>query len=205
MTEITHEQIRDLLPDSLHSVLDDHTRAMVEEHLHSCSECASEMRVLKMVMNAPSFAPMIDAVTVSSAILPYGGVPVQERPAGGRVWKMTLAFAAAAVLLLAVVTRDTKTANPVTIVPKPVASAPVAAIKNTASAPVSVLTTPAVVNAVTHSKLAGELQVAVGLDGLSDGNIAQLARELDGLDALPSADPEHLGVSDPNSGNEGGL
>ena len=196
MTETTHEQIRDLLPDALHGTLDAERATIVESHLHGCAECAAEMRVLRMVMDAPSFAPMIDAVKVSSAILPYGGVPAERPRARPLVWQTALAVAA--VVLVAVTLMIRGTAAPLPPVAQP----------RVASVPAPVTSAPATAEPVVTAKATPpvkELQVAVGLDGLSDGSIAQLSRELDGLDGLPSAEPETLGVSDPLATGDSGI
>ena len=202
MTDITHEQIRDVLPDALHGKLDEERRRTVESHLRSCAECASEMRVLQMVKDAPSFAPMIDAVKVSSAILPYGGVPVERPVARPRVWQVALAAAAVVIVAVSMFARGSS-APVVSGNPRQVVSVPAAG----GSASPAIGDSPAVMKSPTvsvqHSKPVEELQVAVGLEGLSDGSIAQLAREIDGLDGLPSAEPENLGVSDPTAVEDG--
>ena len=205
MTEITHGQVRDLLPDVLHARIGDRERALVESHLHSCAECASEMRVLQMVKNSSSFAPMIDAVKVSSAILPYGGVPTERPATRPRAWQLALAVAAVALIAVTLIPRGNQPNVPAVNTPATVAVAPGATTLpvSSARAPESVKAT-----AVTPAKVASagkELQVAAGLAVLSDGSIAQLVRELEGLDGLPSAEPENLGVSDPNIGGEGGA
>jgi anti-sigma factor RsiW len=200
MTDITHEEVRDALPDLIHGNLDAEQRAVLENHLRSCAECASEMRVLQMVKDAPSFAPMVDAVKIASVIPPYGGVPVERPRISTRVWQMA-AFATVAVALIAVtlVSRGTQTPAP-TPTPAVVVSTPVAG-----AAPSATPTSVPAQNAVKPPavKPARELQVA-GLDGLSDGSVEQLARELDGLDGLPSAEPENLGVGDPTSAGGSG-
>jgi hypothetical protein len=118
-----------------------------------------------------------------------------------------MALAAAAVVVVAVTMFARGGQVPVV----PGASHQVAAVP--APAPVAkgapaVAVAPAAINsrASDHvSKPVKELQVAVGLEGLSDVSLAQLSRELDGLDGLPSPEPENLGVSDPTAGGEGGL
>ena len=205
MTELTHEQIRDILPDYLHGHVDPALRATIESHLHGCAECASEMRVLRMVNDAPSFAPMIDAVKVSSAILPYGGIPAEPARPRTRVQQMVLATAAVVLIAVTTFSRFTPQSPTVASVPKQTATPVTAPVTKVASAPTVVPALPAVVKSSSAVKPVGELQVAAGLDGLSDKSVAQLARELDGLDGLPSADPENLGVSDPTAGNEGGI
>ena len=197
MTEMTHEQVRDLLPDVINATADDARRKEVEDHLRSCAGCASEMRVLQMVKDAPSFAPMIDAVKVSSRILPYGGIPAERERPKTRVWTMLAAVAAVAVIAVTAISRGTQTP----VVPR--ASAPqVATTAPAVAAPAAIETkradSPATA-AVAQPVKSPELQVAVGLDDLSEGNIKQLASELEGFDGLPSAEPENIDISGSNA------
>ena len=205
MVEMTHEQVRDLLPDVLHARIGDRERALVESHLRSCAECASEMRVLQMVKSAPSFAPMIDAVKVSSAILPYGGVTAERPAARPRAWQLAVLVAAVALIAVTLIPRGNQPNVPTVNTPATVAVAPGATTLPVSSARVPESISASAVEPTRVASGRKELQVAVGLDDLSDGNIAQLVRELEGLDGLPSAEPEHLGVSDPNNGGEGGA
>ena len=197
MTDITHEQIRDSLPDLVNARLDSESRAQIESHLRSCAECASEVRVLQMVKNAPSFAPMIDAVKVSSSILPYGGIPAERPKTTTRVWQTLAALAAVVLVGVTVISRDTQDVRVPAGIPSKVAlgSSP----KATPAQVVTRTDSPAR-NAAAAAPKPRELQVAVGLDGLSDGSLAQLASEIGSLDGLPSSEPENLGVADPNSG-----
>lgn len=209
MTDITHGEARDLIPEILHGTVDENRRRAIEAHLASCSECASEMRVLQMVKDAPSFAPVIDASRVASAIVPYAGI-LPERPRAAPRY-LQLAVAITAVALVGV-TMFVRSASPpvVTTPPAHVVSAPPAAASPATPSP----ETPSVASAAISPSLSSvgsparqpsrELQAAAGLDGLSDVSVAQLMREIDGLDGLPSSEPETLGVGDPTTGREGG-
>src|SRR6266545_717973 len=104
MTEMTHDEIRELLPDLLHGGLSADVRAAVEIHLASCAECAEELAVLRMVKDAPSFAPAIDAVKIASQIAPYGAV-VQGEPVRVREWRLVATLAAAVILVSIVIWR----------------------------------------------------------------------------------------------------
>lgn len=194
MTEITHDEVREALPELLHGNVDADLRIVLENHLRGCAECGKEMRVLQLVKDAPSFAPRIDAVKVAAAIPPYGGVPA-ERPSRSKViWRMASAVAVVMVVVATFVSRTDR--------------APIAKPARVASAGVTpevVKTTPRSATAPIRApkpraaEPARELQVAVGLDGLSDGSVAQLVKDLDGLDGLPSPEPENLGVGDPGT------
>ncbi len=209
MTDMTHEQIRDLLPDVMHAAVDDAHRKQIEEHLRSCSECASEMRVLQMVKDAPSFAPTIDAVKVASVIPPYGGVP-EARPRTQLAWQTaTLAIAAVALIAVSVIrSNQLGGSGSAASVEQPASPERIAKlIRDTSNHLPSVnVSTPHQTVASAHTSVkqkSHELQVAVGLDELSDGNLRQLASELDGLDGLPAAEPENIDVTT-NSGSGGG-
>src|SRR2546430_2384122 len=136
MTNITHDEIRDALPDLLHGNVDAGRRAGIENHLRSCAECASELRVLQMVKDAPSFAPMIDAVKVAGAIAPYGGIPVERPRPTTRKFQWAVAAAAVVLVAAALVLRGVSTPVSRTIAPNKVASVP-ATIPTTTSPAIS--------------------------------------------------------------------
>jgi len=201
MTDFTHDEIRDALPELLYGSLGAARRAEIEAHLRGCAECAVELRALQMVKDAPSFAPRIDAVRISAMIAPYGGVPA-ERPRRTRlVWQMATLAAALVLVVTAVVSRRNRESA---VTPRQVASSPAVNPPPTKIAVVptaAVKVNPPAPHVVTR---AHELQVAVALDGLSDGSVAQLVKDLERLDDLPSPEPENLGVGDPASGTVGG-
>lgn len=204
MTDITHDEIRDMLPDLLHAGLDPDRRQVVEDHLRSCAGCASEMRVLQMVKDAPSFAPMIDAVKVASAIPPYGGVPAERPRARNRIGQMAIAIAAVVLVAVTVMSRGNSSSTAVPAAPAAVASAPVTAPERPSIA-MPAATLPASAPKSTAQGKAAELQIATRIDDLSDGSVAALLNEIDGLDGLPSAEPAKLGVGDPATAGEGGA
>jgi anti-sigma factor RsiW len=204
MTDITHDDIRDTLPDLLHDNVSADRRRAVEDHLRGCAECAAEMRVLQMVQTAHSFAPMIDAVKVSSAIPPYARIPLAAPQPTTRVWRMAVASAAVVLLAVTLVLRSSSAPASAGAPAVAVASAPAQpAGVNAAQPVVSVPSVGAPKAALQPPKR--ELQVAATLDGLSDGSVARLVSEIDALDGLPSAEPENLGVGDPATDEEGGL
>lgn len=203
MTEMTHDEVRDELPDMLHGAGDARRREAIEAHLKSCASCAAELRVLQMVKGAPSFAPMIDAVRIASAIPPYGGVP-SERPASrARTWQMGAAVAAVVIIVGTVITRGTSAPDapprgavvsaPVTVgADAPTVGAPAAPpLTPPAAAPVP----PPVASPPQRQR--GELQVADRLTDLPDQDVVRLLDAITGLDGLPSTEPEDLGVGDP--------
>lgn len=201
MTDINHQQIRDLLPDVVNDTVGGEQRRQIEDHLRSCSECASEMRVLQMVRDAPSFAPMIDAVTVSSKILPYGGVPVERPRSKFRAWQMVAAVAAVLLVALTLVPRASQPVRAPGVAAPQVAVSPT---KPTNQIGTITRTDSPARKAVVRAPAIRELQVAAGLEDLSDGNLARLANDLGALDGLPSEEPENLGVADAIRASGGG-
>jgi anti-sigma factor RsiW len=199
MTDITHDEVRDALPDVVNGTIEGSRRRQIEDHLRSCTECASELRVVRMVKDAPSFAPMIDAVKVSSGIAPYGGVATPRPRTSTRMWQTLAAVAAVVVIAVTAVSRGHQ-------------ASPIPAVKNRQvaaalpPAPTHATVTPSTDSPAKKAAAPSrphELQVAVALDDISDGNLARLASELDGLDGLPSAEPENLGVADPGAESGG--
>ena len=215
MTDITHDETRDALPDLLHGTLERSKRDAVEKHLASCAECAAELELLRMAKAAPSFAPMIDAARIASVIPPYSRIlpeTVRQRPS--RYWQLATAAAAVVVLVVgALVLSRTGTPGGVSPEQSRVASAPsgqpiLKSIPEKGPAPAPVVVPSVRVEAKNiRAPKPNELQLATGLEGVPDARVAQLLRELDKLDGLPSPDPEPLGVGDAvnGPGGEGGL
>jgi hypothetical protein len=144
---------------------------------------------------------MIDAVAVSSKILPYGGIRVERPRPKIRAWQMLSAVAAVLLVALTLIPRASQPVR------TPGAAAPQVAVSpTTPTNPVSAITrtdSPAR-SSVTRAPAIRELQVAAGLEDLSDRNLAQLANDLGALDGLPSEEPENLGVADAISASGGG-
>lgn len=203
MTDITHDEMRDALPDLLHGTLGRNRRDAVENHLASCPECAAELDVLRMARDAPSFAPRIDAAKIASVIPPYARMlpePARQRPS--RQWQLARAVAAVVLVVGALVLSRAGTSGRMPSPQSRVASAPatqptVESVpkKGSARVPKAGPASPVATKTVRAAK-PNELQLATGLEGVPDERIVQLLRELDKLDALPSTEPEPLGVGD---------
>ena len=99
MNNCTDITIQEMLPDLLHSTLSADTRERVEAHLATCGECREEEEVLRTVMRAAVFAPMIDVEGVVRRIPPYQKItPAVELPARPRM----VSWLVAAALTIAV-------------------------------------------------------------------------------------------------------
>ena len=68
MFDCANVEMRELLPELVAGTLDAPTRARVEEHVTSCTECASELETLRAVRGAYSAVPAIDVRRVVAAL-----------------------------------------------------------------------------------------------------------------------------------------
>src|SRR5260370_23965838 len=86
MNECTDSNIREMLPDLLHSTLAPDAKGRIEAHLATCEECREDLEVLRTIKGAAIFAPAIDVERVVRQIPPYRPiVPATERPASTRI------------------------------------------------------------------------------------------------------------------------
>ena len=189
MNKCTVLDIQEVLPDLLHGKLDARARARVEAHVASCKECTEDLEVLRTVKSAAVFIPAIDVDRVVRQIPPYRViVPAAQVPTRSRVVSWLVAASLAVVVLGG--------GSLLMIQQKP--SAPRVVINDGPDQPggTSRLTLPKAVPTVGQKPPVvpvprpHALAMASGVDGLSDGNLRQLMNEMDGFDALPTAEPE---------------
>jgi hypothetical protein len=190
MNECTEIEINEMLPDMLHQSLAADAVVRLEAHLATCRVCRDDLEILRTVMGASVFTPTINVDRVVRRIPPHQRIlPAVESPATYRAMKW-LAAAAVAFLVIG--------SGSVLMVRQKSASAPT---ERTADSQTSVGTQNPVVietppttgqtrstsrtTAATHA-----LALAADVDGLSDGNLAQLMNEMTSFDALPASEPE---------------
>jgi anti-sigma factor RsiW len=77
MTDCSNAEIRDLLPDYLHEQLPAAAALLVEQHVTSCADCASELALLRSALQV---RPRVVAVDVASIVasLPKPGIVVAK-------------------------------------------------------------------------------------------------------------------------------
>jgi Putative zinc-finger len=189
MNECTLLDIQEVLPDLLHGKLDARARARVEAHVASCKECTEDLEVLRTVKSAAVFIPAIDVDRVVRQILPYRViVPAAQVPTRSRVVSWLVAASLAVVVLGG--------GSLLMIQQKPSAPRVVITDGPDQRGGASRLTLPKPVPTVGQKPpVAPEprphaLAMASGVDGLSDNNLRQLMNDMDGFDALPTAEPE---------------
>jgi hypothetical protein len=193
MNRCPESAIQEMLPDLLHDTLAADARRRVEAHLATCEECREDLKVLRTVQSAAVFAPMIDVDRVVRQIPPYRTiVPAVEQPARTRRVSWLVAATVAIVIVgggSLVLMRDNVTPGstaglrPEPSVPIPSQTTPVDSVTRPP------FTFPSAVVATTEPHTPA-LALAANVDGLSDGDLAQLMDEMNRFDALPASEPE---------------
>ena len=207
MTDCVNTEVRDALPDLLHGRLSAVDTATMKAHVESCAECRAELELLREVRASAPITPALDYARIAASVPAYGGVAVAA-PSRTHVrssFRNIALIAASAVVAFTgwSLTRSSDL-NRSVLSPLAVASAPAAVA---ASPSVSgEVTAPAVSNSASETGK-GETQVAsLSLVGstqdLSDADLEQLVSDLDGLDALPSAEPQSVTPSVEDIGND---
>ena len=98
MSDCPNVEIRELLPDYLGGTLSASRRAEVESHVATCSDCADELAVLRLVREA--YAATTPAVNVAAIV---AALPRKAARPAMRSWRRSQAFQiAAAVSFIAV-------------------------------------------------------------------------------------------------------
>jgi len=194
MNKCTENEIQEMLPDLLHRTLAADTRARVEAHVASCEQCREELEVLRTVMSAAVFAPVINVDQVVRQIPPYQKiVPAVERPATTRIvsWLVaaTMGIAVIGGGSLVLARRDVPNDPTAVVIKEPPVSIPSQGGSEPSRVAGSGSQPDAGVAAVaphTHA-----LALAADVGGLTDGNLEQLMTEMAQFDALPAteADP----------------
>ena len=158
MSDCLNVEIRELLPDYLSGTLSASRRADVESHVATCSDCADELAMLRLVREAYAAATPAMNVKAIVAALPRKA----SRPAT-RSWRSSQAFQiAAAISFIAVggislaVARSFFDGN-ATVVP----------------------------DTVAVSTEAPAISFAGGLSDLGDEDVEALLSALESIDALP--------------------
>jgi anti-sigma factor RsiW len=196
MNDCPDGEMRDLLPGYVHGTLSAAERAAVAAHLESCEDCRTEVALITSASRAFAVAD-VDVARIMRAL------PAPPRRVVRRVFARQAQRVAAAIVIVAVsavtvlalrgkfqgaahqVAKSTEATAPDTqlAAAPPTVSAP-AAIDSPAGA------LPQVQSATRRSP---SMSFGGGISDLSDDQLDALMQELDGLDALPSAEPEtHL-------------
>lgn len=198
MNDCLNAEVRDALPDLLHGRLSALDTATMTAHVESCADCRAELELMREAKASMRIAPRIDAARIAAAIPAYGAVnvvPAQPRESiFARIGALRLAMAAALIAIggwaLSGNLQDnaTEAVQSASTTAAPIVSDPVIAAE---TKPAESVIAPA----------ATEIQVAtLSLVGstadLSDSDLEQLVADLDGLETLPSAEPQSITITD---------
>ena len=194
MSECTHLDMRDLLPDFVRGELTSDSSATLEAHLASCAACRAELRLVRDAHAVLAATPAVDAPRIADAIARSRGVrrdaalAVAEtrrlrsssvRTTSRRVW---LAAAAIAAVATAVVLGSNGTRTSTS------GSTPVIAqIADSTPA----MSTPAGQGPVTTPRAPArdELVMGGGVSDLADADLESLLQALDDVDAELDVEP----------------
>ena len=208
MNDCADGQMRDLLPGYVHRTLSTAERVAVVAHLESCENCRAEVALITSASRAFAVAD-VDVARIVKA-LPAPPRRAVRRTFAGHAQRIAAAIAIVALGALTVVALRGKFQGATHEIAK--TTAPVAAGTELASAPPVQQAAPVAVDspantlppATAAAPRRPSMSFGGGLSDLSDDQLDALMAELDGLDALPSAEPEtHLTPILPPDGGHG--
>jgi len=195
-SECNDISVRDLLPEYVHDTLPAAERARVTRHLEACDACSAEVAVIRSVRSA--FAAVAPKVAIPRIVAALPAAPRPARAAapvlaGGAAfgfWRIAAGLALVALGGTSVVLA--RRVMGVRISPAP-ATAPAIAVAPKAR-PESGATVRQTATALpAHPPAAGAeegVSFGGGFSDLTDDQLKDLLREVDGMQATPSADPE---------------
>jgi len=193
--------VRDALPDFVNHRLSELDAVTISEHVESCADCRAEVAILRDVMNTRPLAPIMNVDRLSVAIPAYA--PLRPRSTGfpmRRTWALAAAAAFVAIGGWAITSRTIDTSAPQVAATLPVTAPSTASVPTTA-APV---TTVAKSENTTKEVQVASLSLVGSTDDLSDSDLESLVAALDGIEAVPSAEPGSVTTTvDDLDGNDG--
>jgi len=198
MNDCADGDMRDRLPGYVHGTLTSAGRSAVAAHLAACADCAAEVELI----SAASRAFAAPAVNVAAIVAALPAPPRRRSPPAfwGHQQRIAAAIGIFAIGALSAIAVHDWGRPPVRVSspPAPMARAGTTVVAAAASpAPSAALVvdspTPAARTPVSVSQGRPAMSFGGGLSDLSDDQLDTLLGELDGLDALPSVEPEtHL-------------
>lgn len=206
MNDCPNADIRDLLPDLVHGRLDAGVRSTVDRHVAGCSDCAAEVALLRDLRATLRRAPALDLSAIAAAVPAYRA-PAKRSWVGWRTAAaitMVVAGGSSLLLLREKVGPDTVAIGhmpapalgaDVTVASTPPDSSPLAVGAEPVVSPAGQSTARPAAQRPAVAE-AGELAMAGGsLGDLSDRELADLLKDIESLDALPTVDVEQAVVS----------
>ena len=205
MNDCVNTEARDALPDLLHGRLSELDTATMRAHVESCADCRAELAIMREARDSLAIVPRMSAAAIAAAIPPYAGASVvRSAPTRASNWNrpMTIRIAVATALVAIGgwafsltrgndAVRQTASTTAVTA-PAPKVAAPVTP-------------SPAIITDEGSTVPSEETEVAsLSLVGstadLTDADLEKLVAELDGMESLPSAEPQTITITDDDFG-----
>ncbi len=190
MNDCVNADVRDALPDFINHRLSELDAATMREHIESCADCKAELELIREARATALLAPKMDVNRIASALPAYAPVRSHSVTARSRrVW--TLAAAAAIVAIGGWALSTSQLTNDAPAVAAVTTAAPVETTAPVMTPPPATVATAPSQKAVTTAKEVdvASLSLVGSTDDLSDEDLETLVAALDGIDAVPSAEP----------------
>ena len=192
MNDCINAGVRDALPDFINNRLSELDAATMREHIESCADCKAEAELIREARATAFLAPKMDVNRIASALPSYAPIRSRSIVIGSR---RTWALAAAAVIVAiggwAISARQVVDDAPAVATAPATRTAPVETALPVAPAPSATVATTQSQKTATTAKEAdvASLSLVGSTNDLSDEDLETLVAALDGIDAMPSAEP----------------
>jgi anti-sigma factor RsiW len=191
VNDCINAEVRDALPDFINHRLSELEATTVREHVESCADCRAEVAILESVRAAAPLAPRLDVNRIAAAVPAYHRIDARSTSfISRRVWALAATALIVAIGGWAVSMRSTSEVSAPAVAV--ISSAPVATTAETASPSVTVpgaKATSPVQSSGTKQIQVASLSLVGSTDDLSDADLENLVAALDGIDAVPAAEP----------------
>ena len=208
MNDCMNTEVRDALPDLAHGRLGKLDVATMSAHVETCGDCRAELALIQQVRHSAPFAPRMNPESIAAAIPPYAGAATMARTAASRdgrsMWRLSL-MAAAALVVFAIgglSIRGGEDKVPDAAPHRDVASAPANALapdvgaEDSTTLPASPAMTAAPAASsrapVVGERLVASLSLVGGTQDLSEAQLESLLSDLEGMESLPSEEPQSV-------------
>jgi predicted anti-sigma-YlaC factor YlaD len=201
--DCVNAEVRDALPDLLHGRLGELDTATIKAHVESCAACRAELDLMREAIATAPITPPVDAGKIAAAIAPYAAVntipaPVKRTGWFGNAPTLRIAVAAAFVAvsgwLLSGRIGNERVPVKQTATTAPAVTADVGESPSS-PAPVTTASDAPAASAAQESQVAALSLVGSTVE-LSDADLEKLVAELDGMETLPSAEPQSITITD---------
>jgi len=187
-------EVRDALPDFINHRLSELDAATMREHIESCADCKAELEIIRQACAAALLAPKMNVDRIVAALPSYSsaGSPYSVRSGSRKVWALAAAATIVAIAGWGISTRSVTSDAPAVAA---VASAPATPVETAspAIAPNTVAAAPSQnVDESTDEVEVASLSLLGSTQDLTDEDLETLVAALDGIDGVPSAEPNSV-------------